>query len=124
MQNVALRDIAFEVCEYFKLSKADLFGKSRTKQHAHPRQVAFYLAYRLTKRSTTQIGKYFNRDHTTVMHGERKIDEKLKDIDLNFDITQAINTITRNLTDKAPDFFVFSYRFNPVVVNLHPIEIK
>ncbi|HJM60139.1 MAG TPA: helix-turn-helix domain-containing protein, partial [Alphaproteobacteria bacterium] len=48
----------------------------RAQMVARPRQVAMYLAKQLTQRSLPEIGRKFgNRDHTTVMHAVRKIDQ-------------------------------------------------
>ena len=56
----------------------------RSRSVARPRQVAMYLAKQLTSRSLPEIGRKFGgRDHTTVMHAVKKVDE-LKDIDSSF----------------------------------------
>ncbi len=60
----------------------------RARAVARPRQVAMYLAKQLTSRSLPEIGRKFGgRDHTTVMHALRKIDElRQQDIALSEDI--------------------------------------
>jgi chromosomal replication initiator protein len=65
-----------------------LRSKTRTKQLTTPRQVAMYLAKQLTTLSLPQIGKRFgNRDHTTVMHAVRKIEElKVSDLSIAEDV--------------------------------------
>ena len=56
----------------------------RARQVARPRQVAMYLAKQLTSRSLPEIGRKFGgRDHTTVMHAVKKVDE-LRDRDASF----------------------------------------
>jgi chromosomal replication initiator protein len=56
----------------------------RSRTVARPRQVAMYLAKQLTSRSLPEIGRKFGgRDHTTVMHAVKKVDE-LREIDQNF----------------------------------------
>ena len=56
----------------------------RARSVARPRQVAMYLAKKLTARSLPEIGRKFGgRDHTTVMHAVKKVDE-LRDIDASF----------------------------------------
>lgn len=67
--------------------ESDFTSYSRARKHARPRQAVMYLVKRLTGLSLPQIGKKFgNRDHTTVMHGVRKIDElrmaKNPDVDI------------------------------------------
>jgi len=77
--NVTIDHILRVVADYFKISYGDLKGKKRTKNIAHPRQVAMYIAREITEYSTTELGLEFGgRDHTTVMHGCQKIDERLK----------------------------------------------
>jgi len=54
----------------------DMHSARRARQVARPRQVAMYLCKKLTSRSLPEIGRKFGgRDHTTVMHAVRKIDE-------------------------------------------------
>jgi chromosomal replication initiator protein len=60
---------------------SDIIGPKRLRSYARPRQVAMYLCKQLTSRSLPEIGRRFGgRDHTTVMHGVRRIEE-LKTID-------------------------------------------
>lgn len=74
--------------EYFKVSLADLYSKSRLKSIAMPRQIAMYLCKELTNSSLKEIGEKFGkRDHTTVIHAIKKIsDQRIKDKDLNYKI--------------------------------------
>jgi chromosomal replication initiator protein len=59
---------------YFGVSMDDLCGASREKVNVQARQVAMYLCRELTDLSLPRIGQLFgNRDHTTVMHADRKI---------------------------------------------------
>ena len=58
------------------VSKADLLSSRRTRTIVRPRQIAMYLAKILTPRSLPEIGRRFGgRDHTTVLHAVRKIEE-------------------------------------------------
>jgi chromosomal replication initiator protein len=83
-KNITIEGIQRIVAEYFGLTHKDLRGKRRTKAVAFPRQVAMYLARDLTEFSTTEIGSEFGgRDHTTVMHAVRKIEE-LRETDAAF----------------------------------------
>lgn len=72
------------VADHFKLKVADLKSKKRQKAYAYPRQVAMYLARKMTGASFPEIGDRFGgKDHTTVMHNVRKIEDCLnKDLDL------------------------------------------
>lgn len=77
--NVTIETIQKVVAEYFSLSYTDLKGKKRTKAVSFPRQLAMYIAREITEYSTTELGMEFGgRDHTTVMHGCQKIEERLK----------------------------------------------
>ena len=53
----------------------ELQSSRRARTVARPRQVAMYLAKQLTSRSLPEIGRKFDRDHTTVMHAVRKVEE-------------------------------------------------
>lgn len=61
----------------FKVNVADLKSKSRKKAIAFPRQTAMYLARKYTEGSLADIGKTFNRDHSTVVHAIRVITQKI-----------------------------------------------
>ena len=76
------------VAEYFKVSLAEMYSKTRVKKIAIPRQIAMYLCKELTQSSLAEIGERFGkRDHTTVLHGVKKItDARTKDKDLNYQI--------------------------------------
>lgn len=58
---------------YFRCTDADIKGKDRHWRIVQPRQVAMYLCREVTRRSFVEIGKIFDRDHTTVLYSHRKI---------------------------------------------------
>jgi chromosomal replication initiator protein len=64
-----------EVARYYKLPVDELRGERRVKHVAHARQVAMYLCRTLTSASLPEIGKKFNKDHTTVLSSVRKIEQ-------------------------------------------------
>jgi chromosomal replication initiator protein len=71
---VSIENIQKTVADYFKLRVADLLSKRRTRSIARPRQLAMALAKELTTHSLPEIGDAFGgRDHTTVLHGCRRI---------------------------------------------------
>ena len=78
------------VCGHFGINVADMESSKRTKNLAHPRQIAMYLCRELTELSLPKIGEFFGkRDHTTVMHACDKIsNEMLKDEDLRNTISE------------------------------------
>ncbi len=89
-KKVTIDDIQRRVADYYHLKLADLLSARRAREVARPRQVAMYLAKRLTPRSLPEIGRRFgNRDHTTVMHAVKRIDElRAADRELDADVTQ------------------------------------
>jgi chromosomal replication initiator protein len=72
------------VADHFKLRVSDLKSKRRQQNIALPRQIAMYLSRKLTNASYPDIGERFGgKDHTTVMHNVRKIEDCLgHDLDL------------------------------------------
>ena len=73
-RTVAIQDIADAVLRRYNARLSDLQSKKRSQSVALPRQVSMYLARRLTNRSLEEIGAFFGgRDHTTVLHADRKI---------------------------------------------------
>lgn len=70
-----VNDIIETVAAYYKLTPRDLISSRRTQNVVRPRQIVMWLAKNLTTRSMPYIGKRLNdRDHTTVLHGVRKIE--------------------------------------------------
>ncbi len=69
-----------EVARYYKLAVDELRGERRVKHVSHARQVAMYLVRTMTQASLPEIGKKFNKDHSTVLTSVRKI-EALKHSD-------------------------------------------
>ena len=65
--------IMAQVASYFGLTLEDLRGSSRSRVLVTARQIAMYLCRELTSMSLPEIGKEFNKDHTTVMHANKKI---------------------------------------------------
>ena len=72
---VSIENIQKTVADYYKIRVADLLSKKRSRSIARPRQIAMTLAKELTNHSLPEIGDAFGgRDHTTVLHGCRRID--------------------------------------------------
>ena len=75
-RRVTIEDIQKRVAEYYNIKVSEMSSARRAQMVARPRQVAMYLAKQLTQRSLPEIGRKFgNRDHTTVMHAVRKVDQ-------------------------------------------------
>lgn len=83
-RRVTIEEIQKRVAEHFNIRISDMHSARRARSVARPRQVAMYLAKQLTSRSLPEIGRKFGgRDHTTVMHAVKKVDE-LRDHDTTF----------------------------------------
>ncbi len=79
MVRVRIDDILQVVGRHYNVSRADLLSPRRARSIVLPRQVGMYLAKKLTPRSLPEIGKRFGgRDHSTVLHAVRKIDDLIK----------------------------------------------
>jgi len=75
-RKVTIEEIQRKVAEHFSIRISDIVGPRRVRNIARPRQVAMYLAKNMTSRSLPEIGRRFGgRDHTTVMHGVKRIEE-------------------------------------------------
>ena len=75
-RRITIEEIQKKVAEHFNIRVGDMHSARRSRQVARPRQVAMYLAKQLTARSLPEIGRKFGgRDHTTVMHAVKKIEE-------------------------------------------------
>ena len=71
----SIEDIQKKTAEFYKLDVKDFHSPQRARRVARPRQVAMYLARKLTTRSLPEIGRRFGgRDHTTVLHACRRIE--------------------------------------------------
>ncbi len=74
----SIDDIQLAACEQFGVSEQELLSSTRTARVAQPRQLAMYLARELTSESLPAIGRRFGgRDHTTVLHAWRRIEERI-----------------------------------------------
>lgn len=71
----AVADIQREVAAFFHIPVAEMTSERRAREVARPRQVAMYLAKKLTPKSLPNIGRQFGgRDHTTVIHAVRQVE--------------------------------------------------
>ena len=75
-RRVTIDEIQRRVAEYFNVKMGDMLSARRARSVARPRQIAMYLSKQLTTRSLPEIGRKFGgRDHTTVIHAVRKIEQ-------------------------------------------------
>ena len=84
-----------QVCKFYSIDENTLRGTLKNKGTAEARQVAIYLIRKLTNLSLPDIGKEFNKDHTTMMYSIKKVEASLKAGDDN--LSNHIRDITANI---------------------------
>ncbi len=94
-RKITVEEIQRKVSDHYNIRLSDMIGPKRLRSYARPRQVAMYLCKQMTTRSLPEIGRRFGgRDHTTVMHGVRRIEE-LKQSDIQ--IAEDVELLSRAL---------------------------
>ena len=94
-RHVSPKQVVDKIAKYYNLSTKEMCGKSRVANIKNARQVAMYILSRELKLSTTKIATEVGvKDHTTVMHGIKKID---KDLKLNFTLRDQIEEIKEHI---------------------------
>ncbi|MEZ0260723.1 MAG: chromosomal replication initiator protein DnaA [Alphaproteobacteria bacterium] len=95
-RRVSVEDIQKKVAEHYGIRMADMHSPRRARPVARPRQVAMYLCKALTSHSLPEIGRKFGgRDHTTIIHGVRKVEELMaQDAALRDDVDQLKRAIS------------------------------
>jgi chromosomal replication initiator protein len=85
-----------QTAEYFSLSTGDLVSKSRSRPLTQARHIAMYLMRECTGLSLVKIGEIFGgRDHTTVLHGIKKVEDEMRERDATFRQVQDLTRIVR-----------------------------
>ena len=69
------------VCKYYNVKKEQVLGKSRPKNVVIPRQMAMYIAREELNDSFPALVKYFNKDHSTIVHAYERVQKALKNND-------------------------------------------
>ena len=94
-RKVTIEEIIRKVADHYNLRMTDLMSARRSRSIARPRQVAMFLSKMLTSKSLPEIGRRFGgRDHTTVIHAVRKIEE-LKFVDAQ--LSEEVEILRRML---------------------------
>ena len=93
-RKTTIDEIQKKVAEYFNISVKELQSSRRARTVARPRQIAMYLAKQLTSRSLPEIGRKFDRDHTTVMHAVRKVEGLIGE---DATLAESVNVLRRAL---------------------------
>ncbi|GAA0208081.1 chromosomal replication initiator protein DnaA [Kangiella japonica] len=93
---ISIDNIQKTVASYYKIKVSDLLSKRRSRSITRPRQMAMSLAKKLTNHSLPEIGDAFGgRDHTTVLHACRKIEElKNESVDIEEDYSNLLRTLS------------------------------
>lgn len=93
-KRTTIDEIQKKVAEHFNISVKEMQSSRRARNVARPRQIAMYLAKQLTSRSLPEIGRKFDRDHTTVMHAVRKVEELIVE---DASLAEDVETLRRTL---------------------------
>lgn len=93
-RKTTIDEIQKRVAEYFNISVKEMQSSRRARNVARPRQIAMYLAKHLTSRSLPEIGRKFDRDHTTVMHAVRKVEELIVE---DTSMAESVESLRRSL---------------------------
>ncbi|SHI83646.1 chromosomal replication initiator protein [Palleronia salina] len=94
-KRVTIDEIQRTVADHFNIRLSDLLGPKRNRVYARPRQIAMYLSKVMTERSLPDIAKRFGgRDHTTIMHGVRRIEDlRQDDVQIEEDLTLLMRAL-------------------------------
>jgi len=94
-RKVSVEEIQRKVSDHYNIRLSDMIGPKRLRAFARPRQVAMYLCKQMTSRSLPEIGRRFGgRDHTTVMHGVKRIEElRIQDAQIADDLELLRRTL-------------------------------
>ena len=91
-----IQEIVFYVSQYYDISQIDLLSGRRTKELTEPRHLVYYLARHCSLKSLPEIGQAIGkRDHTTILHGVKKIQKMMR---ANTAFHLKVNHIQRALT--------------------------
>lgn len=93
-RRTTIDEIQRKVAEHYNISVKEMQSSRRARNVARPRQIAMYLAKQLTSRSLPEIGRKFDRDHTTVMHAVRKVEELMVE---ELSLAENVETLRRML---------------------------
>ena len=89
--------IIAKVADFYDITPEEVIGKGKTKNVANARQMSIFLIRKLTGLTLEQIGEVMNRDHSTVLHSIRKVEESLQN---DPKLVDTVHDITANITNK------------------------
>lgn len=94
-----MQRIARQTAIVYGVSLRRMQSEERTHAVAEARQIAFYVIWRRTGSSLPEIGRFFNRDHTTVLHGVKKISDLVA---TRREIAAIVDALMEDMTLAAP----------------------
>jgi chromosomal replication initiator protein len=95
-RRITIDEIQRKVAEHYNLRLTDMHSARRSRNVARPRQVAMYLCKKLTTRSLPEIGRKFGgRDHTTVMHAVKKVEELMVEDNMFADDVNGVRRLLK-----------------------------
>ena len=97
-QDISIGSIVKEVASYFNVEIGDIKGKKRTAIIKDARNMAIYLTRRITQYSTTEIGTYFDRDHSTITHSIDKVETEKK---TNSELASTLDSLEMRIRSKS-----------------------
>ncbi|QKT05110.1 DnaA ATPase domain-containing protein [Mycoplasma sp. OR1901] len=94
--NVSHESIIKHVAKYYKVSSKEILGKSRKKEIVLARHLSIIMVKNILNKSSTEIGKIFNRDHTTILSALNKLNDETQSISIN----KTINELKKEIYGK------------------------
>ena len=91
--NYSINDVFTATANYFNVSLVDMKGASRSKNIRIPRQIAIYIAYNYGHFTQSDIGKYLNKDHTSVRYSVQQVESLIEIDESTRKTVDAINRI-------------------------------
>jgi len=82
------------VCEEHRISLWELASRRRSRYLSWPRQEAMWLTLKMTSMSLPEVGRHFDRDHTTVIHAKEQVEKRLKG---NIELSMRMDRITKRI---------------------------
>lgn len=96
-KRVTVLNIQKRVEEFYNINHSALVGKKKDRNITYARQIAMFLCYKLLDITVSAIGNSFNRDHSTVLHSIKVIEDKLKD---NRNLNEEIEVLEKQILEK------------------------
>lgn len=101
------RDVARIVCGLWPVTLTELQSRGRTKRVAEARQVAFWLGVRCGGQSRAAVGRFYDRDHTSVMHGLRAVEaRRAGDVEFARRLALAVACVAVLRPRHGPDYAI------------------